>query len=220
MIDYNKIFTFSDPISNRAFRGSISEFSKTDAEISRGERKINDFVSVDYFMGEPLPKDVIWTGNAHPLIFSESVIDILIKNKITGWETYPVKVYDKSLKEIPRKFFGFIICGRSNFVDYTRSEIVIKRLGIKDTPYVRGLYFFNDHWDESDFFMEKSDPDKKINMRRYCTERVYQIFRKNKIINLAFEKVTQFDIWYYSLENGATSRLKNILNDLLKKASN
>lgn len=220
MIDYTKIYTFRDPSSARAFRGAIMDHSEASAEVSRGEAIIDHFVKVGHFMGEAMPKDVIWTANAHPLVFSEFVIDLLIENNISGWETYPVKIYDKYFKEIPEKYFGFIICGRANFVDYTRSEIIIKRLGIKDTPHVRGIYFYTDQWDGSDFFMENSDPDDKITMSRYCTERVFKLFKKNKVRNLAFEKVVESDIWYYSLENGATPRLQQILNDLLNKSGN
>ena len=219
-IDYDKIFSISDPVSNRAFRGSIVDDSKAKPEISRAESKIDDFVPIYHFMGEANPKDVIWTANAHPLIFSETLINLLIQNNLTGWDTYPVEVYDKNKNLVKSNYYGFIITGRASFVDYTRSKIVIKKLGNKETPHIRGRYFYNDQWDGTDFFMEDADQENRFNMFRYCTERVYMLLKKYKIKNIYFENVIQSDIWYYTIENGASPRLKNILNKMLIKASN
>jgi hypothetical protein len=217
MIDYTKIFTFHDPISNRPYRGTINNFLDSEAEISRGEKKISDTIKVNHAMGENFPKDVIWTSNAHPLIFSESVIELFIKNNITGWDTYSVKLYDKNYNEIKSNYFGFIIKGRSSFVDYYRSDILIKKLGVKETPFIKGMYFYNDQWDGSDFFMQDADPDNKINMHRYCSSKVYDLFKKNKIRNIAFENVVEYSIWYYTLEVGASLRMKEIINKLFVK---
>jgi len=220
MINYKEIYTFFDPVSNNAYRGSIFDFPKSDATISRGENHVNGIVKVMYSMGGAQPKDVIWTTNGHPLILSEKVVDLFIKNKFTGWDTYQVQVFDKKLIEVPIKYFGLIINGRADYVDYSRSEIITKKIVYSDAPHVKGRYFYNDIWDGSDFFMENPDPDNKINMFRYCTDRVYQVLKKNKITNITFENLIQTDIFYHSLSIGAGQNLKHVLDNLIKKASN
>ena len=220
MINYKEIYTFFDPVSRKAFRGSIFDFHKSDAIISRGEKHINEIVKVMYTMGGRQPKDVIWTTNADPLILSENVIELFIKNKFTGWDIYQAQVFDKNLIEVPNKYFGLVIKGRADYVDYSRSEIITKKLGLSEAPHVKGRYFKNDNWDGSDFFMENPDPDNRINMFRYCTGRVYQALKKNMISNMTFENLIQTDILYSSLSIGAGQKLKIILDDLIIKACN
>jgi hypothetical protein len=215
MIDYKKIYTFFDPISNRAFRGSIFDFSKADPSISRGEKPLDNVVEVFYSMGEINPKDIIWTTNAHPLILSEVVIEIFTKNNFSGWDTYPVQVFDKNRKELKKKYFGLVINGRADYVDFRRSELISKKIGFNYAPHVKGRYFNNDKWDGTDFFMEYPDLDNKINMFRYCTDRVYKSLKKNKITNLNFENLTETDILYDSLAIGAGQKLQSQLGELM-----
>ncbi len=68
--------------------------------------------------------------------------------------------------------------------------------------------------------MENPDPDNTINMFRYCTGRVYQVLKKNKITNMTFENLIQTDILYYRISIGAGQKLKIILDDLIIKACN
>lgn len=220
MIDYKELYTFFDPVSKKAFRGSIFDFPKSDATISRGENQINEFVKIMYSMGGTQPKDVIWTTNSAPMIISEPVIDLFVINKFTGWDIYQVKVFDKNLIEIPKKYFGLIIKGRAEYVDYSRSEIISKKIGFNNASHIKGRYFYKDNWDGSDFFMENPNPDDKINMFRYCTGRVYQIFKKNNITNITFENLIETDILFDSVSIGAGPKTQKILDDLINKTSN
>lgn len=220
MIYYKELYTFFDPISKKAFRGSIFDFPKSEATISRGENHINEIVKVMYSMGGTQPSDIIWTTNSAPMILSETLIDLLVINKFTGWDTYQVKVLDKNLTEIPKKYFGLIIKGRAEYVDYSRSEVISKMIGFYNAPHIKGRYFYTDNWDGSDFFMENPNPDNKINMFRYCTERVYQIFKKNNITNITFENLIETDILFDSVTIGAGQKIQKILDDLINKASN
>lgn len=219
MLNYNQIYSFSDPIGNRPYRGEINDFELAEAEVSRGETRIDNIVDVNHAMGESNPKDIIWTTNAFPLIVSERVIGILNQNKITGWEQYDVRIYNKQKELIKEKFVGIIIIGRCGFIDYSRGYLITKKVGITDSEHIKAPKFNKDFWDGSDLFMHNKNPEGKITMHRYCTKKVVDIFKKEKVRNIEFEKTIEIANPIYMLEIGASDREKKEIEQLSGKAS-
>jgi len=125
-----------------------------DFELLYGTLRPKKPIVVKWFMGGA-PKDVIWTGHAVPVIVSDRFIEILRREKFTGWSTYPVKVYGKDCKEIPG-YHGLAITGRAGPIDESKSEIVVRDpIAPGGRPLIRrkGLYFDPTTWDGSDLFL-------------------------------------------------------------------
>jgi len=189
MIDYNKIFIISDWLSNRPFRGEISNYTQAEPEISRGEKDVNGIVTIKHAMGGNTLYDIIWTTNAHPLIVSERIINLFKSNGITGWKTYKVQIRSKKDELIDQKYFGLIITGRCGYRDYSKSTIVLDKVGVYTKPHVKGFYFKKDFWDGSDLFMCIPDDSGQSTMYRFCTRKVVDLFEKEKIKNILFKNL-------------------------------
>ena len=194
MLNYDKIYKIGETHSNRPFRGKIENFDLAEPEISRGEKKLSELVPVKHSMGGKTLYDIIWTTNAFPLIISERVIELFKSNGIKGWKTYDVKIYSKKNEVIDQKYYGLIITGRCGNQDYSKNSITMEKIGIMTEPHSKGFYFKDDYWDGSDLFMCKPDENGESNMFRFCTQKVADLIKKEKIKNLSLEKITDFSL--------------------------
>jgi len=130
--------------------------------------------------------DILDTGYANLLLISEKLKSVLKENKLTGWKTYPIKLYDKKGLEIIG-YHGFSVTGRCGPIQYGKSEIIEKRL-ISTGPVVKfykGLSFGLESWDGSDFFSPKDT------IRIITNEKVFQLMREQKISNLVMEPLDE-----------------------------
>lgn len=219
MLNYNKLYSFYDPIGNRPYRGEINDYELAEGEISRGEKPIQNTVDVYHAMGESNPKDIIWTTNTYPLIVNERIIRILNENDITGWEKYDVRIHNKREELIKGKYYGLIITGRCGFIDYSQGYLMTKKVGFTDSEHIKAPKFKDDFWDGSDLFMRKPNPEGNITMHRYCTKKVADIFRQEKIKNIKFEKTVEIAMPIFMLNIGASDREKKEIEKLRGKSS-
>ncbi|WP_128759330.1 hypothetical protein [Leeuwenhoekiella marinoflava] len=194
MLIYDNIFQIREIFSNRPFRGVIEKYDLAEPEISRGERQITETVTVKHKMGGKTLYDIIWTTNAYPVIVSEKVIELFKSNRITGWETYNVEIRSKKNELIDQKFFGLIITGRCGHRDYSKSSIVLDKIGIKTKPHIKGFFFDKDFWSGTDLFMCKPDEKGNLNMNIFCTKKVVDLFKKNKIKNIDFKNLKEITL--------------------------
>ncbi|MFC5194086.1 hypothetical protein ACFPH8_01970 [Bizionia hallyeonensis] len=191
MLNYNKIFLIRESYSNRPFRGVIENFDLAEPKISRGEKHITETVTVKHIMGGQTLYDIIWTTNAFPLIVSERVIRLFKSNGITGWKTYNVEIRSKKNELIDQNFFGLIITGRCGHRDYSKSSIVLSKIGVYTKPHIKGFYFNDDSCDDSDLFMSNPDDEGHSTMHRFCSQNVVNLFQKEKIKNINFENLNE-----------------------------
>lgn len=88
-------------------------------------------------------------------VASDEVVDLLMKNNITGWKTYPVEVYSKEGKMV-KGYNGFSITGRCGAVKPSLCEEVNIGSGKHNDPRVEGYWgdpLDLDTWDGSDIFI-------------------------------------------------------------------
>ncbi|MDO1512256.1 hypothetical protein Q2T41_06265 [Maribacter confluentis] len=194
MLNYDKIYLIGETHSSRPFRGEIDKYDLAEPEISRGENKVSEIVFVKHSMGGKTLYDVIWTTNAFPLIVSDRVIELFKSNGITGWQTYTVKIYSKKNELIDQKYYGLIITGRCGYQDYSQSSIVMDKIGITTEPHAKGFYFKDNYWDGTDLFMCKTDENGESTMFRFCSQKVADLIKKEKIKNLSLKKTTDFSL--------------------------
>src|SRR5690606_33871529 len=109
--------------------------------------------------------------------------------------------------------------GRCGFIDYSRGHLMTKKVGITDSEHIKAPKFKDDFWDGSDLFMHNPNPEGKITMHRYCTQKVVDIFKKEKIRNIEFEKTVEITNAIFMLEIGASEREKKEIEKLSGKAN-
>ena len=118
---------------------------------------------------------------------SDEVIELLLKNNITGWKTYPVEVYTQE-DELIRGFNGFTITGRCGAVKPSLCEEVIIPPTYKGGPSVPGYKgdpLDLDTWDGSDIFILEHT------VYKYATAKVRNVLSKLKNSNVAFEDIAE-----------------------------
>ena len=128
--------------------------------------------------------DILDTGWPNLFLISDKMKAILEENKLTGWATFSIKLYDKAGNEI-FGYHGFSITGQCGQVNYEKSEIIEKRK-VPTGPtcqYYKGLSI--DQLDGADFFT----PDKTCQI--FITKRAADVLKKNKITNMRLENLAE-----------------------------
>ncbi|MFC9542467.1 hypothetical protein ACFTQ7_21735 [Lysinibacillus sp. NPDC056959] len=210
-INYEQLYQFEDPI-NKAFRvGSIEEKdTKNSLHLLRGEFKPDSIIPFRYYMGNSKPSSIIWSG-MFDVIIKKSVAEILKENGITGYRLYEVIVYGKAMEKYDN-YYGLSITGRCNTKDYYRSKLVY--LGSANVPYLKGVYFVNDYWDGSDFFVEEPDEKGNFTARIYVSQKVVSLFKKYKVQNIKFEKLSESTSMLRSIQIGKQYKLPPELRNM------
>jgi len=118
-------------------------------------------------------RDFLDTGYPSLFLISERVKKLLEEHGFTGWQTYPIELYDKKGNKI-EGYYGFSVTGRCGKVDWSKS---VKEKGKAIYTY-KGLYFDVNEWDGSDFCV----PDNYYAI--IVTKPVAEVLKKNKITNI------------------------------------
>ena len=90
--------------------------------------------------------DVVWTDEPAVRLISGRLEETLADARLSGWKTYPTRLHDA-----PQPYGGFAVNGRCGPLDYGRGEWV--RRDDEPGQFLRGLYFAENSWDGSDFFI-------------------------------------------------------------------
>ena len=133
--------------------------------------------------------DILEIGWPNLYLISSKFKTILEENKLTGWKTFPVKVYDKKDNEVPG-YYGFSVVGTCAPLDYSKSEILEKQ-DVPNAPtykVYKGVHVDTDSWDKTDFF----SPGTTYHI--IITKKAADILKRNKITNLVLENLKNFEI--------------------------
>lgn len=131
-------------------------------------------------------QDVLDTEHPSLYLISDKFKTVLEENFLTGWQIYPIKFHGLNGQEISG-YHGFSVVGRCGPIDYTKSEIIQKKIVPEGSlcEYYKGLYFEN--WDGSDFFI----PSKTSHV--FITKKAANILKKNKITNVRLENLYELE---------------------------
>lgn len=182
-------------LGNQALRLTLGEECDwLDKEIARllfiGElEKTERPVRLCGYMGGR-PMDFLWTGFTPLVCISKRVVALLEEHQFTGWSTYPVEVYDRKGQYLP-DYFGFAITGKAGERDRSRSEIITRPPPAPaGKPYqvYKGLFFNEQEWDGSDFFVLANSYWKIV------SQPVWQVFKRNKVNNVRLIRLTEVEI--------------------------
>ncbi|TAF71904.1 MAG: hypothetical protein EAZ53_17250 [Bacteroidetes bacterium] len=140
-------------------------------------------------------EDILDTGWPGLFLVSKKFKEVLEENALTGWKTFDVKVLDKNNQEL-QGFYGLSITGKCGKIDYSKSEIIEKRL-VPNGPvgkYYKGLPIGLDEWDGSDFFLPHN------NFGAIVTSKVADVLKKSKVTNVRFENLTDIETPDFALQ--------------------
>ena len=132
--------------------------------------------------------DILDIGWPCLYLISSKIKTLLEENKLTGWKTFPVEVYDKKDNEVP-DYYGFSVVGICAPLDYSKSEILEKQ-NVPNAPtykVYKGVHVDTDSWDKTDFFCPTTTFEIII------TKKAADILKKNKITNLALENLKDLE---------------------------
>lgn len=156
----------------------------------RGDQVAVPPLQLKVFMGG-LVTDWMWSASVQVIVISQRLVDILIAARLTGWSTYAVDCADRSGQKLGNEqYYGLAITGRAGSQDLARSAIVDKPPIVPGgAPYqvLRGLFFQNDVWDGSDFCVVDDT------MITVVSERVVDVFREQKIRNVVFTPLNNYE---------------------------
>ena len=105
------------------------------------------------------------------MLISDRLKQLLFDNNITGWTSYPIRMYDKRGNEV-YGYSGFSVTGRCGGTLEYRTDKVCYANGYR---FFEGLSFDIAQWDGSDIFMVNG------NRSIIITKLVYKLFKENKI---------------------------------------
>lgn len=147
--------------------------------------------------------DLLGTGWPSLFLISERMTTLMDVEDLTGWRTFPVIVTDKFSRSV-HNYAGLSILGRCGPIDYTKSEIIEKRLVPEGPPgkYYKGLHVGLDKWDGSDFFLAEGTTHPII------TQRAANIFKRNRLQNVRLRNLAVIETPDFALRPSESSRSK------------
>lgn len=192
-LDFQSLYRLSDPLANSPLRlapdPEWADHEKS-TRLFRGKWAPLTPVVLRTSMGGQ-PRDFLWTTFPPLLCVSQTVVDLLERQKLTGWSTYPVEVHGREGQPLTG-YHGFAITGRGGSRDRSRSEIIIKPPPAprgKSYQVYKGLYFDESQWDGSDIFL--------VDGRKVVTQQVCDEFRRAKVTNVRFTSLTDVETDVY-----------------------
>ena len=176
--DYGTTFTARPEIIEKAQKECGKDYDlHFNRCLLRGEYEYYSFPIVfRQFEGSRL-RDFLNTGDPPVYLVSNRVLSLLRENRITGWERYPIILFDKKNNLIDG-YSGFSVLGQGGSFAKWREYRYDKK---KEELYVkeRGVYDIS-QWDGSDFFL--------IDSFLIVTARVVHVMKANKVTALSFQK--------------------------------
>ena len=114
----------------------------------RGEIVSKEAITAKWVAGAEFPGDLIATTSMSGLIISQRVLESLAG--LSGFRSVPVRLEDKN-GDLLGEYYLLIIEGRCGPIDPSMSKII--GASTPERPIVKGLFFAEEDWDRSDFFM-------------------------------------------------------------------
>ncbi len=192
-LNYAELFELSDPLASRPLRLNLKSHSEglssRDAwNLATGQLVPDLPIELGGYRGSQIT-DFLWSGLMGIVCVSNRVVQLLTEHRITGWQTYPVRVFDRRAVEVPG-YAGLSITGSQCNRDRSRSHIIEKPAptarGVGYQVY-RGLYFDESQWDKCDMFWIR---DTAI----VVTAKVRQLMQSVGASNVRFARLTDVEI--------------------------
>lgn len=155
MADYHNFYKLSDGQEKSALVVASKSYYFTD-EFDLLTCNEIPFITPTFVprMGKKM-YDFIPTTYAVLFLISKKITELLRENQFSGWQTYPLKIYDRNNDEI-ENYFGLMVNGKCGPIINEMSEVtIISTPSGKSKRAWRGLYFGLKTYDGSVFLCQK-----------------------------------------------------------------
>ena len=185
-VDYSEFYYLEDPFFDYAYRiGSRDHDAQQALELFWGIFNPTKPVIYKAYQGGKAA-DFLWGWFG--VCVSTKIIDLLTTNKLEGWTTYPVEVYDRAERLLPG-YHGFAVTSYAGERQIERSPIVESRPlfpGGKTGLIYKGIFFDEALWNGSDVF-------RVGNGIIVVTQKVRDILTINKIRNIGLVRLSEHE---------------------------
>ena len=182
-VEMECLFEFQSKLLDSYFLARpVNLFKEDDLKLIRGDFKNIEFPIVFKQSAGKKMSDVLDTERPWLYLISGKLKNTLEVNNLTGWKTYPIKLYDKKDNEI-HGYYGFSVAGRSGPIYYDESKILEEKK-VPTGPlvkYFKGRFIDPESWDGSDFFLPEGTIGITVNGK------TAEMLKKEKISNLVLD---------------------------------
>jgi hypothetical protein len=198
MIEMSNFYKFGDGYLKSTFQAELVDPPEflPDSKNDRRRLKWGDYEGIDFpvvfrhVYGRTL-KDILGTGSISFYLISDRMKIVLEQNNLSGWKTFPIKLFGKKGEEISG-YNGFSITGRGGSVDYTSGKMFEKSVnpefGFKRIKYYKGITVDLSKWDGSDFFK----PDNSNGV--IVTEKAANAMKESLLTNIVLTNLMDVEI--------------------------
>ena len=175
------------PIGLTSPKDKLGKFEED--KLISGEYKSISFPVIFRQKGGNKLVDILDTGWPNLYLISSKMKNVLDNDQLTGWKIFEISLWDKENKQVPN-YFGLSVIGRCGSIDYTKSEIIEKRI-VPEGPlckFYKGLNAGLDTWDYSDFFL----PEKSSGI--IVSSKAADALIKSKLTNVVLENLMEIEI--------------------------
>lgn len=111
MVTDERFYLFSDPVERRALRIASTNLDREQSLRLVRRNELPPFpVEASATDGTEL-RDALWPSSIAPVVVRGRFVDLLVSEGLSGWETYPVELFDRKGGSIPG-YEGFLTVGR------------------------------------------------------------------------------------------------------------
>lgn len=170
-------FNFQSQLLSSTFRAPPVNLRSGEKEwylLITGDYKNIDFPVIFKQTHGNKMRDILDTERPNIYLISDRLKVVLEQNGLTGWKSFPIKLYDKKGNEI-FGYHGFSITGRSGPTSYDNCEIIEKRY-VPNGPvckFYKGVYI--NGWNGDDFFI----PDGTVSI--FITKKAADVLKKIRL---------------------------------------
>lgn len=184
-VDFSRLYRMQDESHTGAFQVQLDvTFERAYALFLGHEAK--DPLHARWHMGRSKPKDAIGNSYLASLLVSEKVKKILESNHFTGFRTLQCEVRDKK-GDLMLGYYFLQVTGRCGPIDESRRVMTQAKYPMGMFPVLRGAYFDEKSWDQSDLF---SAPNYNMVM---VTESVKKALEAGKASGFHFTPLNLID---------------------------
>lgn len=153
----------------------------------RAEYRPQQPVTARWCMGRRRPSDIIYSTALFVRLISERMKELLERERVGGWTTYPVTLIGPQA-EVIEGYSGLSISGRCGPITLGSNGIRMKQYPAGEYPVEVGISFEPQTWDGSDLFMSTESKGFV-----FASERVWRLLRKERIRGIGLVPLRDFE---------------------------
>jgi hypothetical protein len=215
---FSNFFVVEDPDFKKNYRGQIVKESDSTLRLLRADYK-TEHLDIKHLEGSNEPSSLFWNMVNEPFCVNHALVDTFREANITGWTVTPTTVLTKLGEKTLDNYFAVSVTGRTNVIDYLKTDIVFKQFPGGQFPHFKGLYFDPESWDGTDIFMARPDIEGQSSAFIYVTKKFVDIFNNNKVKNIGFVNFNDYITDCGMVKICATDKMKREIDEKIKKAS-